>query len=156
MKQCNVCLESFPLTLSYFRKHQNGIGGFAALCKKCNKARDRAAYHKYKAIPSSHVNLYRKYADGYNTYLVRVYNQHKLREQDLRNLMDKQKGCCKICGASLVNPIFSKSSMHIDHCHATGRVRGLLCCNCNHLLGVAFEREDLLINATQYLKEYHG
>ena len=82
-----------------------------------------------------------------------VYSAYKIREQELRDLMDNQKGCCSICGESLVKVDWSKSHLHIDHCHETYRVRGLLCGNCNWLLGVAREDVDILKKAVNYLEK---
>ncbi len=52
---------------------------------------------------------------------------------------------CMICGKSI-------KRMHIDHSHATGKVRGVLCQNCNHGLGNFFDRRDLLCKAMSYLE----
>jgi hypothetical protein len=43
--------------------------------------------------------------------------------------------------------------MYIDHNHTTGKVRGLLCCDCNLLLGYAKDDEKLLAKSIEYLKE---
>lgn len=40
----------------------------------------------------------------------------------------------------------------IDHCHATGRIRGLLCHNCNRALGLLKDSEENLKRAIEYLK----
>lgn len=153
LRACNKCGGLFPENTQYFRKHKHGVRGLSPLCVPCNKKRDREYYHKLKGDPESHLNKYREYADGYRLYISRVLNQHKLREQDLRDFMDRQRGCCKICGKSLVNPLFNKSDMHIDHNHTSGVVRGLLCCNCNHLVGVCLEDTSILRNTIEYIEE---
>lgn len=95
---------------------------------------------KYKSTP-------------YQAYCRMIFTQYKIREPALRDLMDRQKGCCAICGSSLVNPEWKKSDMHIDHSHSTGEVRGLLCGNCNWLIGVAREDAGILRGAIKYLQE---
>jgi hypothetical protein len=51
--------------------------------------------------------------------------------------------CCHICGI--------KTELHIDHCHATGKVRGLLCRGCNTGLGSFKDDKENLDKAIQYL-----
>ena len=63
-----------------------------------------------------------------------------------------QGGYCKICG--LHQSLFKKR-LHVDHCHATKRVRQLLCCNCNHLLGKAKDSVEILKSAIKYLEEHN-
>ena len=66
-----------------------------------------------------------------------------------RQLFDKQAGCCAICGKHQAN---LKQTMNVDHNHKTGKIRGLLCHNCNLLLGFAEENIQTLKNAINYLK----
>lgn len=65
------------------------------------------------------------------------------------DLMNKQKGCCAICGCSLVNPN-SKQTYSIDHCHSTGKVRGLLCIKCNAVLEYSVKHINTI---KKYLEE---
>ena len=78
--------------------------------------------------------------------LQRAFKKYGVVEQDIRDLQDKQKGCCAICQNSLEEP-------NIDHCHTTGKVRGLLCGSCNKMLGHAKDNTDILACAIQYLEE---
>jgi hypothetical protein len=45
---------------------------------------------------------------------------------------------------------------HTDHCHASGQVRGILCRNCNTMLGVARDQVETLMNAAIYLEKHRG
>ena len=47
----------------------------------------------------------------------------------------------------------SKDVLHIDHCHSSGKVRGLLCLKCNAFIGLAKENINTLVSAIEYLKE---
>ena len=49
-------------------------------------------------------------------------------------LFQQQNGCCAICGKPH-EPKGRFKHMGVDHCHLTGRIRGLLCFKCNHQLG---------------------
>lgn len=48
--------------------------------------------------------------------------------------------CCQICG------IDKGTTLHIDHCHTTNKVRGLLCSNCNRNLGWFESRQENILN----------
>ena len=63
-------------------------------------------------------------------------------------LFEAQKGCCKICGRHQSE---LKKTLHIDHDHKTGYVRGLLCRGCNHGLGNFTDNPELLRQAIKYL-----
>jgi hypothetical protein len=63
---------------------------------------------------------------------------------DFDILLQRQKGCCGICGQSMLKP-------HIDHNHRTGKVRGLLCSNCNLGLGLMQDSVEVLSSAIAYL-----
>ncbi len=76
-----------------------------------------------------------------------------LTEKDLRTIMDNQKGCCGVCGRSLINPNFNPHDCHIDHDHSTGIVRGYLCHNCNAALGFALDSPEILTNLKRYLND---
>jgi DNA-directed RNA polymerase subunit RPC12/RpoP len=71
-----------------------------------------------------------------------------LSESEYQLLVQTQKGRCKIC--------YSDGKLHIDHCHSTGRVRGLLCHKCNVMLGMAQDDEKILLEAIEYLKKQEG
>jgi hypothetical protein len=60
-----------------------------------------------------------------------------------------QLGCCAICGTTEVGGHAKR--LHVDHCHETGQVRGLLCNGCNLGLGYFREDENALANAVWYL-----
>lgn len=63
-----------------------------------------------------------------------------------------QSGLCAICGGEG----FTMKECHslklvVDHCHATGKVRGLLCHNCNRALGLLKDSSESLRCAINYL-----
>ena len=62
------------------------------------------------------------------------------------DLYNKQGGLCAICGLK------PDSRLHIDHCHRTGRVRGLLCGACNRGLGMFHDDISSLEKAVLYLR----
>lgn len=64
--------------------------------------------------------------------------------EDYEKLIVKQKGCCALCG-------LRTRALVIDHCHDSGRVRGLLCKNCNVALGHFKDEPAVLRKAIKYL-----
>jgi hypothetical protein len=71
----------------------------------------------------------------------------------LREMFEAQGGLCPVCLREL-RPwsALGPGSNHVDHCHATGKVRGLLCPRCNRLLGCARDETDTLTRAISYLQ----
>lgn len=59
---------------------------------------------------------------------------------------------CFLCSAYLP----TTSDRHIDHCHETGRVRGVLCFTCNKGLGMLGDNESGLLRALAYVRSEHG
>jgi hypothetical protein len=67
-------------------------------------------------------------------------------------MFDHQGGQCALCGFEFSWDADKSSTPHVDHCHTTGRVRGLLCHNCNHGLGHFKDDPELLVRAIDYLR----
>ncbi len=74
----------------------------------------------------------------------------KMTPEDFNKMFEDQSGCCKICGTHQKD--LSKS-LCVDHCHTTGNIRGLLCHNCNLVIGHAKDNTSILISAIKYLNE---
>jgi hypothetical protein len=64
---------------------------------------------------------------------------------------NKQGGSCAICKCAI--DATPTRNTHVDHDHATGVVRGILCQACNKGLGLFHDSSDALIRASDYLKE---
>ena len=60
----------------------------------------------------------------------------------------EQKGVCKLCG----KPEKKIRKLAVDHCHTTGKVRGLLCMECNTGLGKFKDNTEVLARAIAYLE----
>jgi len=68
--------------------------------------------------------------------------------QEYASLFDQQGGVCAICKGK--PDIWN--TLAVDHCHVTGRIRGLLCNKCNSILGLAKDQPGLLVKACRYLQ----
>lgn len=69
---------------------------------------------------------------------------------DYDNMYIKTEGKCAICGEH--RPQYGQLRHSIDHCHVTGKVRNLLCPNCNTALGKFKENIDIMKKAIEYVK----
>lgn len=65
-------------------------------------------------------------------------------------MLEQQNYCCDICQESLK----TGRGTNVDHCHKTGKTRGLLCRTCNLLLGCAKDRTEILSKAILYLDKF--
>jgi hypothetical protein len=68
-----------------------------------------------------------------------------------QQLFKIQNNCCDICG----NVFTRTKNTHIDHCHTTNVVRGLLCHGCNTAIGLLKESPEILKSALKYLQKHH-
>lgn len=77
-----------------------------------------------------------------------------LSPDEFDTLWDSQGGRCAICRIVLVDggPSHARDTLHVDHDHKSGAVRGLLCAPCNTMLGQAEDDPERLSAAIAYLK----
>ena len=139
MKMCTVCKVAKPFEDfydGYKAKKQRDVANRKYLhsrCKECDHARVRV-YHKDNKAKVTKRQLI--------SHRRRLYG---LNEEEYNNMILSQNNLCAICNKP------SDKTLHIDHDHATGMVRGLLCHNCN--TGIGMLQEDLIIlnRAIEYL-----
>ncbi len=142
MRRCRVCGETKQL-LTEFGLRTNGRR--RTLCRACEKRRAQDYYRANREKMNLRTSAYMK---GLPKHVLRKY-RHKSRygitETAYEVMLERQEGCCAICGKREVKRLV------IDHCHTTGRVRGLLCDDCN--LGISRFGEDPAIfqRALDYL-----
>ena len=113
-KICNVCGKNKRKS-SYDKCHT--ISGIRGECKECKKA----TCTKIRLVSKEKQRQYN------------LKKIHGLSIEQHRNMWDSQEGLCAICKVQLSS--LSNKAIHIDHCHVTEKVRGILCCSCNWGLG---------------------
>jgi len=87
-----------------------------------------------------------------NNHLLKTYG---LSLESYQALFEKQNGVCRICKKAesiLDKRTGEKVMLAVDHDHATGRIRGLLCGNCNRALGLLGDSPEILRTAADYLE----
>lgn len=130
MLSCNVCLKEKPN--EEFYKRPSRPRGYQYSCIECqHKVRNR---NKDKRR-----TYYREYYRGWNA---------SSRKKLLKSIGGDEIQNCMICGKEFENA----KEKHVDHSHATGKIRGILCRSCNCGLGNFRDSIDLLKSAAKYLK----
>ena len=85
-------------------------------------------------------------------------SKYGIGQEEYDQLLASQGGACAICGTTKTS--YHKSgreiSLTVDHNHATGEIRGLLCGSCNRGLGDFRDSIDSLAKAINYLGGQHG
>lgn len=82
----------------------------------------------------------------------RLINSYGISLQDFEKMRDLQEGKCAICSEVPPEP-FGKKALCVDHNHKTGRVRKLLCNQCNRALGFLRDNIELVRSMESYLLE---
>ncbi|MFD0313882.1 endonuclease VII domain-containing protein [Streptomyces flavalbus] len=113
------------------------------LCLKCGEIKPHSEWHR-NATASDGLSTRCKTcraAEGRAGHLKRHYG---LTEAERDEMVASQMGLCPICLAA--------PAVHVDHCHKTGRVRGVLCFNCNSGLGLLRDNPEAMNRAADYLE----
>jgi hypothetical protein len=147
-KKCTNCKKN--LFISDFSPNSNSNLGFTSHCKVCRakKEADRRKNPQYK--------------EKIKKYKLDPANKRRTKDSALKRLFgisieeydkmfQKQNGVCAICYRKEVASHIR--SLAVDHCHKTGKVRGLLCTSCNQGIGHLKDSVVLLENAIRYLTE---
>lgn len=82
--------------------------------------------------------------------LKHLRDTYKMTGEQFDAMMSNQSGRCAICKGE---PPESRY-LHVDHCHATGKVRALLCNRCNSMLGNARDSAEILQSGIAYLARH--
>ena len=109
------------------------------ICTRCHE--ESEIHNKYMWMCDECTNLLQSRA-AFKHKLKRV----GLSEDRYFEMLDDQGWVCAICGGELVGRL-----AHLDHDHATGKARGVLCQKCNLMLGNARDNIEILNKAINYL-----
>jgi len=100
-------------------------------------------------VECSKASVAKKTSRGYQRWR-RIEKEYGLTKGLFEELKERQVNCCAICARLFTDD----SKIHIDHCHKTNKVRGLLCGPCNQALGLFQETTAILKKAQDYLDCY--
>lgn len=79
-----------------------------------------------------------------------MLRRYGMTPEDYDRMLLEQNGTCAICSRTAEQERYKR--LNIDHCHETGKVRGLLCTPCNHAIGVLGDTAEHVKKAVAYLE----
>jgi hypothetical protein len=133
---CTKCNKTKPITEMI--KDKKSKTGYGKRCILCRREQQREWQEKNKDYFES------------LTRRQHLKSRYGITPEDYEEMLSEQKGKCAICnrhGQSSGN----KRRLDIDHCHKTGKIRGLLCNRCNQSMGKVKDDIDLLKKFLAYL-----
>lgn len=154
-KQCKKCKEIKDLTC--FSVDKFNRDGLRSKCKKC-RSLDSKEWHKNNKEKVK-INSAQWYKNNPEKALERSLKQrYNISLETFKKLLSNQNNVCAICQQSetAIDTRLGKPRMlAVDHCHTTGKVRGLLCTGCNAALGFIKENAERALKLANYIKQ-HG
>ncbi|MFF7563466.1 endonuclease VII domain-containing protein [Streptomyces pseudovenezuelae] len=172
-RRCSKCKQYLPTTA--FASNKAMADGLQAYCRECSaeyyRQRQEAKGKKVRekvSVPAGHKRCpqcgdvkphgewerNKSSSDGWASYcrtcraernrasyFMRKYGITEARRDEM---VASQMGLCVIC--------LKAPAVHVDHCHKTGRVRGVLCFNCNSGLGLLGDDPEAMYRAADYLE----
>ena len=131
MKICTKCNLEKPL--GDYHKARKNQSKLRTVCKTCTNQQNREAHHKNR---NRNRNSRFKYL-------------YKITLEEYNTMFTAQEGKCLGCKKHQTQ---LQTRLCVDHCHKTGKVRGLLCNPCNRGLGLLYDSPEILENLIAYLK----
>jgi hypothetical protein len=163
-KACTKCGEVKPLSQFYAMRGMRD--GHRNDCIECTKAAKR---ERHARNPEPNRARARQWAEDNAERRAAYQAEYRNRPERKRVMRDlyyrrtygisadqadeilaAQNGRCAICGTPAPDRL---ASMHLDHDHETGAIRGFLCITCNQGLGLFREDPSRLLRAVVYLRQ---
>ncbi len=147
LKRCSHCKEEKDL--KDFGVDNRNKTGYLSECKECRnkrlrESRDEKTLRKRKEIQDK----YRRSSKFSDTSLKRIYG---ISLKEWQKMFDEQDGCCASCGEHQAD---LSRTLCVDHDHDTGKVRGLVCRQCNLALGLLKDDPEVVAKLLEYICEY--
>ncbi|MFE2488853.1 endonuclease VII domain-containing protein [Streptomyces mirabilis] len=149
--RCRECVAEY--SAAHYRRRREAIGKSVRqrvdvppghkLCRTCGEIKPHSEWHR-NATASDGLSTRCKACraiQGREGHLKRHYG---MTEAERDEMIASQMGLCVIC--------LKAPAVHVDHCHETGRVRGVLCFNCNSAIGKLGDDPDAVRRAAAYLE----
>lgn len=145
-KRCPCCNETF--SVEEFGTNRSRKDGKSAYCKSCVRRKslawNRANRERRLAVGLAH---YHRHAGEYRDK--KRLRKFGISPEEYDRILEEQGGVCAICSLEQHEP---GRPLHVDHCHSTDSVRGLLCGNCNRGIGIFKDDAERLRSAAAYVE----
>lgn len=149
MKRCSSCLQ----TGKEFGPDKRAEDGLQSRCRECVRRDDRARYQANRKAKAEYQRRYwnslSKEEQKKRTFRYEL-GRYGLTLEQYERMTNQQLGLCKLCEKP------PKPGWHhrlqVDHCHETGRIRGLLCNTCNTALGRLGDSEQRIMRLLSYVR----
>ena len=132
-KYCKSCDTTKPIDDFYLRNKTSMVRH--STCKECDKKRVK---ENHDPVVYRNAELQRRYG---------------ITQQDYEVMIAEQNNQCAICNATEPGGRHNSGYFVVDHCHTTGKVRKLLCHNCNTALGLVGDNTHILQSMIEYLQK---
>ncbi|MFJ1607538.1 endonuclease VII domain-containing protein [Streptomyces sp. NPDC088253] len=149
--RCRECVAEY--SAAHYRRRREAVGKSVRQrvdvppghkhCRTCGEIKPHSEWHR-NATASDGLSTRCKACraiQGREGHLKRHYG---MTEAERDGMVASQMGLCVIC--------LKAPAVHVDHCHETGRVRGVLCFNCNSAIGKLGDDPDAVRRAAAYLE----
>ena len=142
MRSCTICGQRNQAAAFLKRKD----GSVRSSCRDCATKRSQAwrAANRERDRDNRRAYERRRPEVGWASA---IKSRYGITARDFNSMQTAQGGACAICRQPP-----KRGRLHIDHCHETGKVRGLLCGPCNRMLGLAADRPAILDAGAAYLR----
>lgn len=156
-KVCSNCGEEKEIVNFYYRKDNQE---YRAECKQCVLKKSvkyrlghKKEIRKYYILNKDKILKHRQ-DTRLNTRNNDLKREYGITLDDYNKMLQEQNGLCAICGEreTIKNKNGTLSELCVDHDHITGKIRGLLCRECNGALGKFNDNIEILKSAIKYLK----
>lgn len=145
-KSCTECEAVLPL--ENFHSNKSSPDGRHSRCRICKNNASKARYELNKE--GVLLNQKQKYASARERHLKTKYG---MTCTQYNQLLEKQDYSCAVCKKHSDD---ETKSLHVDHDHVTGEIRGLLCNFCNRQVIGRLRNADIFENAAKYLRQGTG
>lgn len=149
---CRACFAAYrarPEVVARTARYNASIAAQQAEREKLPEVRQRRAAYRNRPSSLKRAKEYRASQKGrFDIFDKKLREHYGIDAEDWARLYNDQDGRCAGCTERLR---FDRST-HVDHCHETLRVRGLLCSGCNSSLGHAKDNPETLRQLAAYIE----